>query len=46
VTVPGSSREARSTHHPQEGKLPMPMRLAIILGLGLASWAPIVLLLT
>ena len=46
VTVPGTSRKAGRANHPQDGKFPMPWRLAIILALGLASWAPIVLLVT
>jgi len=32
--------------HDSADKFPMPMRIAIIIGMGLASWAPILLLVT
>jgi hypothetical protein len=37
---------APARSRPADRKLPVPMRIAIILALGVASWAPIVLLLT
>ena len=46
VRVPGTRAETASAGHDSADKFPMPMRIAIIIGMGLASWAPILLLVT
>ena len=46
IRVPGTRAGTAGVGHDSADKFPMPMRIAIIIGMGLASWAPILLLVT
>jgi len=46
IKVPATKPQTGGAGHDSAEKFPMPIRIAIILGLGLISWVPIVLLLT
>jgi hypothetical protein len=47
IRVPGIRPEKTGgAGHDSAEKFPVPLRIAIIIGMGMASWAPILLLIT